>query len=66
MSDWREAVSRGKFALYLSDYLFSQEGAKSKYGFRFHDPEGLVCGSPAPLIKVIKPEKFSQPGAHFF
>ena len=52
MSDWREAVDSGKFPLYLSDYLFSQEGAKSKYGFRFYDPDGLVCGNPAPVIKV--------------
>ena len=52
LSDWREAVNSGKFPLYLSDYLFSQEGAKSKYGFRFYDPDGLVCGSPAPVIKV--------------
>ena len=33
--------------------LFSQEGAKSKYGFRFYDQDGLVCGSPAPVIKVL-------------
>ena len=58
MSDWREAVNSGKFPLYLSDYLFSQEGAKSKYGFRFYDPDGLVCGSPAPVIKVPHTAKF--------
>ncbi len=55
VSDWRNAVNSGDYALFLSDFLYSPDGAKNKVKVNFGDE--LFCGSDAPSIKVITLEK---------
>ena len=50
LTSWRLLGERGEFGRVLSDFLFSQEGTKYQRNFRW-DGE-LVCGRPAPPIKV--------------
>lgn len=50
-ADWREAVDSKQFKLYFSDFLFCEDGAKSKRDFMFDGK--LICGKPAPNIKVF-------------
>ena len=47
-----DIMSKSEFSMVLSDFLHSSEGAKFKTDFEF-DGE-LVCGEPAPPIRVSK------------
>ena len=52
--DWRDAFEDvDDFRLHLSDFLFHAEGAQSRKNFRWSDDQDLVCGQPAPNIKVL-------------
>ena len=59
-------MSKSEFSMVLSDFLHSSEGAKFKTDFEF-DGE-LVCGEPAPPIRVSKFSvgfyQFSGPSEH--
>ena len=53
--DWRDAFNDEEdFSLHLSDFLFSPEGAQSRKNFRWSGDQELVCGDPAPNIKVLE------------
>ena len=52
--DWRDAFDDvDEFRLHLSDFLFHAEGAQSRKNFRWSGDQDLVCGQPAPDIKVL-------------
>ena len=52
--DWRDAFDNvDDFRLYLSDFLFHPDGAQSRKNFRWSGDQDLVCGEPAPNIKVL-------------
>ena len=59
-------MTKSEFSMVLSDFLHSSEGARFKTDFEF-DGE-LVCGEPAPPIRVSKFSvgffQFSGPSQH--
>jgi Niemann-Pick C1 protein len=52
VTDWREVINAGLMPMYLSDFLFHEDGSINTYDFRF-DGE-LTCNLPAPGITSLK------------
>ncbi len=50
LSDWREAFENDSMQIYMSDFLFHNDGAESQPYFKFDGQ--LNCNEPAPNITV--------------